>query len=313
MQKKFLLFLTILCGLSFTTQPASAVSSEDVAFMLNPTDQTITLIPGQEQSGKISITNAGSAAFDFEISARPFHVNSETYDLDFSANNIYTQLYSWISFTDTEYHIDPGATAQIEFKINVPAGTAGGGQYAAIVASARNLDDAGAAVQVIPEVASLIYGRIEGPEMLPEGEIAEQTIPGFLLHGPLEISETVYNTGNVDFKVSHSITITDAFSGDELFNQNTKDSAGNTIGSNTHVVLPGTSRKQTLVWDNTPRIGVVKVKQTIMYLDQEVSTEQLVIFCPLWLILSVLGLILLAVLWIVLAARHRKRKAPQVF
>lgn len=294
-------------------QPASAVSSQDIALALSPTSQTISLTPGQEYTGKIVIMNIGSVGFDFGLKTTPYQVDSETYDLDFSTNNVYTQLYTWITFPTSTYHVEPGEKVEAIFNVNVPKGAAGGGQYATVMAYAEGLSDDGSAIQVVPQVASLIYGRVNGPEMLPEGEIAEQTIPGFLLNSPLEISETVYNTGNVDFKVYHAITVTDFFSGEELLGPETKDANGITIGSDTAVVLPGTSRKQTLVWENTPKIGIVKVKQTVTYLEENATYEQVVVFCPLWLILSVIGLIALGILWIVLAARHRKRKAPQVF
>ncbi len=313
MRRVLVVLLAILSGLGLLAQPAAAVSSKDVAIALSPSNQTISLTPGQEYRGKITVVNIGTVAYDFSLLTTPYQVDSETYDLNFNTNNVYTQLYTWISFPQTIYHIEPGQTIEAEFIVNVPASAAGGGQYATVMVRAEGISDAGSAVQVVPQVASLIYGRVNGPEMMPEGEVAEQTIPGFVLSGPLTASETVYNTGNVDFKVYHALTVTDFFSGDEIFNADTRDANGNKIGSSTSVVLPGTSRQQTLTWENTPKIGIVKVKQTVMFLEEEVNTEQIVIFCPLWLILSVVGLIILGALWIFLAARRRKRKAPQVF
>lgn len=313
MRKLLLALLIFLAGLDFLAQPVAAISSKDVAIALSPSNQTISLTPGQEYRGKITIINVGALSYDFSLHVTPYQVDSETYDLNFVANNVYTQLHTWISFPVSTYHIDPGQTIEAEFIVNVPDGAAGGGQYAAVMARVEGISDDENAIQVVPQIASLIYGRVNGPEMMPEGEIAEQTIPSFILDGPLQVTETVYNTGNVDFKVYHALTITDFFTGEEVFNADTKNSAGDKIGSNTSVVLPGTSRQQTLLWEDTPKIGIVKVKQTIMFLEEEVSTEQIVIFCPLWLVLSLIGLIILGVLWVILAARRRKRRAPQVF
>lgn len=313
MKKKVLLFLAIFGGLSIYAQPASAISSEDVIMLFSPVSQTISMDAGQEKTGKITITNAGEVAFDFVASVAPFQVSNETYDLDLHTNNVYTQLYSWITIPQAEYHLEPQEAVNVEFNISVPEGAPAGGQYAAIIATVKDVYNEGATVQVTPQVAALLYGRVNGPDMNPQGEIAEQTIPNFLLDGPLNISETVYNTGNVDFKVYHSVTIEDFFSGQELLNKESKDSAGNTIASQTAVLLPGTSYRQTITWENTPQIGVVRVKQTVKYLEDEFNYEQVVVFCPLWLICSVVGLIALAILWIILSARHRKRKAPQVF
>lgn len=282
--------------------------------ILYPTKQTIELLPGQEKEGKIRITNNGQVGYNMIVEASPYQVDPETYDADLSTNNIYTQLYTWISFSEPTFYINPGETKDINFKVSVPEGTAGGGQYAAILLRSEDgvhPEDGG--VQTIPEVASILLGRIDGPEMAPAGEIAEQSIPGFLLGGPLNIKETVYNTGNVDFKVYHAITITDVISGEEIVTPTSRNSADSIYGSQTTVVLPGTSRSSTLTWDNTPKIGIVRVKQTVVFLDQELNTEQIVIFCPIWLILGVIVLILLLILWIILALRRHKRKQPQVF
>lgn len=313
MTKKFLLLLTILFGLSLRVQPASAIRSEDISMMLYPTNQTIELLPGQEKEGKVTITNTGQEGYNVLVSTAPYQVDSETYDPDLSTNNIYTQLYTWITFSQDSYYINPGESVEITFKVNVPEGTAGGGQYAAILIRSEDGLNGEGGVQTIPEVASILLGRIDGPEMAPAGEIAEQSIPSFLLGGPLNITEKVYNTGNVDFKVYHAITVTDFFSGEEIVTPTSKNALGNIYGSQTSVVLPGTARSNTITWENTPKIGVVKVKQTVIFLDQELNTEQIVIFCPIWLILGVIFIIFLAVLWIILAARRRKHKQPQVF
>lgn len=314
MFKRFLFILTILLGLGFNAQPVSAIRSEDIAMALYPTNQTIELAPGQEKEGKINLANNGQVGYNIILAASPYQVDSETYDPDFSTNNIYTQLYTWISFPEETYYIAPGEVKEIIFKINVPADAAGGGQYAAVlIRSEDGIDPNASGVQTIPEVASIIYARIDGPEMAPSGEVAEQSIPRFILSGPLDVTETVYNTGNVDFKVYHAITITDAITGEEIVTPTSKTSAGITYGSKTSIVLPGTSRSNTLTWENTPKIGAVRVKQTVIFLDQEVSTEQLVIFCPIWLIAGVAALILLAILWIILVVRRHRRKQPQVF
>lgn len=314
MRKKFLFILTILLGLGCMAQPTSAISSEDINMLLYPTKQTLELLPGQEKEGKISITNSGKVGYNIILDTAPFQVEGEDYDVNLSTNNMYTQLYTWITLPESTFYIEPGETKEITFKVNVPEGTPGGGQYAVIlVRSEDGVHPEEGGVQTIPEVASIILGRIDGPEMAPAGEIAEQTIPSFILSGPLNIKETVYNTGNVDFKVYHAITITDMISGEEIVTPTSSNPNGSTYGSQTTVVLPGTSRSSTLTWENTPKIGIVRVKQTVIFLDQEINTEQVVIFCPIWLILGVIGLILLLILWIILAIRSHKRKQPQVF
>lgn len=311
--KAKILFLTILLGLGFMAQPSYAISGKDISMMLTPTDQTIEMVPGKEATGKITVTNVGTVGYNIKLSASPFQANSETYELDFDSENIYTQLYKWISFEQDSYFLEPGQSQMIPFRINVPEGTAGGGQYAAILVRSEDGLGNGANMQSVPQIASLIYGRISGSEMHPEAEVVEQVIPGFITDGRLSVSETTYNTGNVDFRLTHSIVVTDLFTNQEFLNASSRDEDGELIASKNMIILPGTSRKNTIAWDEAPNLGIYKVKQTITFLDEEVVTEKIVVFCPLWLLFAILGLIILLILWIYLVIKRHKRKQPQVF
>lgn len=311
--KKILLFLTILFSCIISTQPAVAEEA-GLSISLFPATQTISLEPGQTYSGELTIANTGTVPFSFQLTAVPYQVDSETYDPNFSLESNYTQLCNWITFAQSNYHLEPGESAKADFTVNVPEGVKGGGQYAAILARSEDSADPNSAIQVASQVAALLYGRVSGEEMHPEGELVEQIIPSFILNGPLKVSETIYNTGNVDFKIYHAITVTNFFTGETVITPETKASDGVTnVGSNNPIVLPGTSRSDTLVWDGAPKLGIFRVKQEIVFLDENISTEQIVIFCPIWLIIALIVLLLLAILWIILAARKRKHKQPQVF
>lgn len=311
--KRFLIILTFLLGLGSLAQPASASSENDIVMTIYPATQTIELTPGQEYSGTIKLANNGRKAFNAQMSAVPFQVDSESYDPDFSTENIYTRLSSWITFAQTSYYVEPDTSVDVNYTVHVPEDVVGGGQYAAIMARTEDSKEEGSSLQVISQVASIIYGRLNGAETLPEGEVVEQSIPGFIIDGDLRVSETTYNTGNIDFKVYHAITITNLFSGEEIINPDTKDSNGVNIGSSNTIILPGTSRQNTLTWENSPRLGVYRVQQTIRFLDTEINEERIVIFCPSWLLISILALLALAILWIILAVRHRRQQKPQVF
>ncbi len=313
MKRKFLLLLTLIFGLVAGVQPAFAMDPPAFSMTINPTSQDIELFPGQEYTGKVNITNTGSASLNFTASAAPYMVDNETYEPSFSEANDFTQLYNWITFPQEIYHLEPGQSASVEFKVNVPAEATGGGQYAAIIASSNDTIQEGAAIKVISQVAGILYGRVNGAEMHPEGELVEQSAPFFTLGGPIEISERTYNTGNVDFKVHHAATITNFFTGEELFNATTKDNNGGIIGSTDTIVLPGTARTNIITWEDTPPIGIFKVKQKIIFLEEDVESEFIVVICPVWFIIGVIVLILLLVLWMILAAKRRKRKQPQVF
>ena len=313
MIKKFLLVFTTFFGLMVLTQPTLALEDGDISISVYPATQTIELEPGHETTGTISVMNSGRLPFAFNLSVAPYQVNSETYEPNFSTSNVYTKLAEWVSFAQDSYTLEPDTAVEIEFKISVPEDAMGGGQYAAIMITSNDSANASSPLQLTSQVAAILNGRVSGEAMKPEGEIVEQKIPFFIMDKPLQISETTYNTGNVDFQVYHAMTITNFFTGEEVITPTTKNFEGIIVGSESTMVLPGTSRSHTLTWDGAPKLGIFRVKQTIMFLDEEISDEQLVIFCPLWLILGIVGLIILLIIWIILAAKRHKRKQPQVF
>lgn len=318
MFKKLFLFLTTLLGVSLCAQPlllAQPVSAldSDIAISIFPTSQTLDLTPGQTYTGEISVANSGQQPFDFVMSVAPYQVDSETYNPDFTTENNYTRLASWITFGEDAYHLDPETSLTIKFRIDVPEDAVGGGQYAAILARTESGKQENDSIQTIPQVAAFLYGRINGASMNPSGEVAEQSVPGFVVGGKLVASETVYNTGNVDFRVNHSLTVKDFFSDRTLFDADTKAPDGTSLGSTTAMILPGTSRSSSITWDNTPQLGIFRVRQVVSFLGNDSVIERVVICCPLWLIFSIIGLLLLLILWIILAIRHHRKKRPQVF
>ena len=78
----------------------------------------------------------------------------------------------------------------------------------------------------------------------------------------------------------------------------------------TKYVLPGASRAISQTWDNTPSIGIFKVRQTVYYdsMDNEPSvTEKMVIVCPVWLLFVIFFLIAALIIWIVMRVRARSK------
>lgn len=278
-----------------------------------PVSQTLELRQNQELKGIVTVANSGIVPFNFTVKAVPYQVKDDSYNADFSTYNNYTALASWISFEQEAYYLEPGTSVEIPFTVKVPNDAVGGGQYAAIMAYTEDGTDPSAAIKVASQLASIIYGRVIGAEIQPDGEVVEQNIPSFLINGKIESAAKAYNTGNVDFTLSHSITITDFFGNKELVNPNLRDEQGNLLAQQNLVVMPGTSRESKIVWEDTPMLGVFKVKQKVTLLDETLEIEKTVVLCPLWLILAVVALIALLILWILLAIRHHKKKAPQVF
>lgn len=309
LKKIFQLVLFAFVAL-FLAQPAVALEPGDIVVSVSPAEQDLELAPGESYSGFIEVTNRGRLAFNFTVSAAPFQVNSDNYDPDFSTENSYTNLRNWLTFSQTDYHLEPGETARVAFRIKVPTDVPGGGQYAAILVSTEDSSNSSSTVNVTTQVAATLYAQVAGGELRESGELVRHSLPGFVLGSDFAVSATFKNTGNVDFKAQQTISIRDFFTNKEVVTPSSVASDGSPLGSNIIAVLPETSRTSTLIWDGAPQLGVFRVQQTISFLNEEFHFEQIIIICPIWLAGAVIFLLALMIIWIIL--RFRKRRKNKV-
>lgn len=319
----FLVCVSLVCSLALA--PAvQALQPGDVIMSINPSSQELDLTPGETFRGKIDVSNTGRLPFKVIASARPFYVKDNNYSSpDFSADTAYTKLHNWIKLAETEFTLAPGTTHSLHFEVNVPANIASSGQYAAIMLLSDGGQTSSSGVSVSGQIAALLYGHVNGGELHPAGELVEHSLPSPIVDrnfktthvdsngdvkstvAAFSLSQTVKNTGNVDFRVTQTMTITDFFSNREVVSPSTVGSDGQIIGSSSAVVLPGTSRTGILTWPDAPRLGLFTVQQTIRFLDQEYTFGQVVFLCPVWLFVVVLSLFIVFIVWLIMHFKHK--------
>lgn len=307
-----LLMMLVLGSGCCATRPTAALEAGDIVLELQPADQELELIPGESYRGEIKVRDAGRLPLSFTVSTRPYMVSGENYDPDYTTMSDYTQLANWFTFEQTSYQLESGGEAIVNFTITVPTDVPSGGQYAAIIVESRDGVDEDSTFRQVNQLASLVFARVDGGGIREEGQIIEQRLPKIILGGQVTASETVRNTGNVDFKVGHSLSVVDFFTGKEVFGANSRDEEGRVLGSIRQIIFPGTSRTNTLTWSNTPYLGVFRVTETVNLLDQDHVYTQMVFVVPIWLVTLVAAFIGLMVLWIILRIRKRRRRRPQV-
>lgn len=312
--KKFIaVILSLVVAPLFLTTSVAALQAGDVVVSVRPSEQVFDIEPGKTYDGIVKVTNNGRLAFTFEVSASPFRVANDNYDPDFSTVDSTTRLHNWLRFPETKFQVDSGASVEVPFKIEVPLDVPGGGQYAAIMVRTTDSVDQNATIKVVTQVASLVYGHVVGGETREEGSLTERSLPKMLFDKPLELSATVTNTGNVDFKLRQMMTILNFFNGQEVVTPDSMDKDGNPIAAQQLTVLPGTSRTSTLAWEGAPKLGLFKVRQKIEFLEEKVETEEVVFLCPTWLPIGLAILLVSMTIWLILRSRKRKRRRPQVF
>ncbi len=312
MFKKLCAILTIILGAGFFAGPVAALEPGDIVMSLNPSELELELEAGQTYEASVGVTNAGRLPFDVITSVSPYYASGDNYEPDFETETSYTKLCNWITLEKDTYHLEPGETARVNFTVKVPEDVVGGGQYAAIMLLGDSGIEEEGAVKVQGQLAALIYGRVDGTEKVASGELVDHSLPAFMFNDQISTSQTVKNTGNVDFRVKQTMTITDYFSNRPVVTADTVNSEGQMVGFNASTVLPGTTRTGILTWTDAPKLGLFEVKQEISFLDQEYVFTQVVFLCPLWLLLIVLVIIIALIVRIIYkikSARNKRRDA----
>lgn len=317
MFKKFCTIITIVLvvfstGL-FWSPSVSALEPGDIVMSLNPSERELELNPGETIKSSVGISNVGRLPFDVRASVSPYYVSGDDYKPDFENETAYTKLYNWITLEQNSYHLEPGEAAQVHFTVNVPDGVVGGGQYAAIMLLSDSGIEEEGAVKVQGQLAAIIYGHVNGGEMISDGVLVDHTLPAFMFNDKISVSQVVRNNGNVDFHVKQTMTITNFITNQPVVTINSVDNNGQMIGYNIATVLPGTSRAGILTWSDAPKLGLFMVKQTISFLDKDYEFSQLVLICPIWLVILVIALLIILVMRIIFKIKKYRHSRPQVY
>jgi len=305
--KKICLIILSLLFIGISFPSAIAQASNDVVMSLNPATQDLELEAGQTTSASVEVHNFGQLPFELKVSVAPYYVANNNYDPDFSTETAQTKLYNWIKLDKDTYHVEPGGVAKVNFSVTVPEDTPAGGQYAAIMLSTDSEQPSGESMIIASRLAAILYGHVKGTNLRTEGKLVDRTFPGFITSGDFSVSQSVENTGNVDFRVTQTLTITDFFTNREIANPESVDADQQTFAYNSATVLPGTTRTGILTWKTAPKLGLFTVTQRITFLDQDLTFSRLVFFCPIWLLVVVIALVIALIIWLLLRL-HTKRK-----
>lgn len=274
-------------------------------FTVLPMAQSISLSAGQVYEGSITVVNPVDATADFSylVTVTPYGVTNNGEDADLVTDSDRTMISKWIKIEEPSGSIHPNESKEIKFTITVPDNAPSGGQYATIAVSS-NPDEAandGVTIQNIYEIASIIYATVSG-EIVHDGGILENNIPGFVLAKPVQLTASLINNGNVHENAVITITATDLFTGRVILPTEGSD------GRYSETVMPDTTRYIEREISDLPTIGMVKVTQTISYNGQTSTEEHNMIICPIWflaLIVAVLGAII-AIVIVLIKKRHRR-------
>lgn len=275
-------------------------------FTVLPMSQTINLVAGETYTGKITIVNPADATADFayKVETTPYGVAGLDYTADLATMTNRTQIAKWITIEEPTGTIKPNETKEVKYKIKVPENAPAGGQYAAITVTSNDKAEAdnGVAVKNVFEMASLVYANVAG-ETEHDGQILENSVPGFVVSQPVTVTTKFSNNGNVHEIATIKLEVKDMFSDAVILP--TEDNEG----TYSELIMPETERLVTRDITNLPALGMVKVTQTVYYNGESSTTEQNVIICPIWF-MAIVAVTILAIVALVvrIILRHSKKK-----
>jgi hypothetical protein len=294
----------IIFALIFSLFPAASVFAEDepatpaIYPEVSPVSQRLSLDPGASGTYEIKVKNLGSEEFSFRVYAAPYSVSNEDYDLSFSTETTRTQISRWITFEQEEYVAPVGETTAFKYTVSVPEDVPAGSQYAVVfVELIPGASDSGeGGIKTISRIAVVIYGSVSG-ETREESEIAEVKLTGFLVSGDITASALVKNSGNTDFPASSSLKVSSLF-GKVLHEQ-----------TESRDVLPDTERRVSLVWEDTPSLGIFRGEYTISASGSEsVTKNRLIFIIPIFILIPAILLLTSIIVLAILYLRKRRLK-----
>ncbi|OGG01746.1 hypothetical protein A2Z33_00195 [Candidatus Gottesmanbacteria bacterium RBG_16_52_11] len=280
--------LTVLLSFSKTHGQMSGQSLE-----VSPPSQELIADPGETVIVKAKVRNRAETPLPITVRIEDFVATGEGGQVSLTEKGPWA-VSTWTTVAPVGFTLKPGEVREVEATVAVPRSGVAGGRYGSFVFSVSGEGGPGKAA-LSQEVASLFLLRVSGPV---EEKISIQSfsIPAFLEFGPVPMTLSFTNTGNVHLKPQGVVTISNMLGG--------KVADVPIDGVN---VFPQAKRTVTTNWNTTYLIGRYSAK-ALVYTgssSNELMEATATFFVFPWRIVIVAALVI-AALFIL---RRRIRKA----
>ncbi|MDR0950664.1 MAG: hypothetical protein LBM13_03415 [Candidatus Ancillula sp.] len=325
-----LIVFALVLSLSFAFQSIAKAdtktdSQDSISVTVSPATNEINLTPGVDYTAKLKVTNTGATPFKIYVSAAPYRISDEGYDVDFETKDKFSQMADWFSFEyDKDRVLAPKEDMEVTYIIHVPENAEVGGQYAAVFVDTEDTDSAnGDSVQVAKRVGSLIFANLGGAKKY--GGDVRQDIKWWYMYPFINDDQAreqnididkdgaktfayITNSGNIHNYATYQLKVSSLWN--EWFGN------GYTWQSDpvSKLVLPGTTRKFVIPWEND-KFGIYFFTQTVQFgngsngIPSRFQDTSWTFVCPLlWVIIAIVIIVLLIILLIV---RHYQKKKKQ--
>ncbi len=287
--------LVLVVLITILPHTALAQSGDTESITMSPTQRTYTVDAGKTITDKLTIVNDGTTAYDFIVYTRPYSIKDNQYtNPDFTTAEKNADLYGWVRFPKTKFHLKPNSTTTVEYIVNVPREAASGGHYGVIFAEVQPVQKelSGNSVVRKKRVGTIVYATVKG-DVKRAGESLDGDIPFWQVEPPLRATVVAKNTGNTHFTDTIQLVVRDIFGNVKY--KTVKD----------YKVLPDTTRTIDIEWQNASWFGLYNVETQQEFLDSTTTSQGLVLMMPRYIPVSLLAIILIGGVYV--AVRRQKK------
>jgi hypothetical protein len=297
--KRFLSFiaLVVLVVASMTGLPLHAQNVEKEGVGISPTKLTLDADPGEQLSGKFTVTNPGTSPVEYRVYVNDFRIQNEEYEKNFEPVQGALSPVSWFKVPSGVRSLKPGAQEELDYTLTPPKDAVPRGYYAVIFAETLPQKTDGTGVARLKRVGSLVYLTVNGGSV-EKGEVVSFESKKWQRNRPVKASLRIKNDGNVHFTATGTVRLKDIF--------------GRTV-SKTNIsgtILPATIRRFAPELKVGQPFGVYKIEGDVTFLGKTTGLEPkwVVTGSPLWMLLWTVIVVGWAVVLIRLIKRRAKHK-----
>ncbi len=255
--------ISLALGLLLLVAPFNdhADALQNKGLLITPLRTYTSLNAGSQKTNNFTIANLTSKTITVYLSVKQFSVSDYDYSYNFSdpSNN-------WLTLPINQVSLKSGESHSVSYNLNVPSGTAPGGHYYTLFASA-NLDNGG--IESTVQAATLLYLTVNGT-VVRTSQFVGSSIARVSFGKQITYSLDVKNTGNIHYYGYFSGGVSGLFV------------HPNTTG-NSHLLLPGAIRKVTSSIPSPALPGIYHA--TYGYVTDSgttVTQHRYVVFIPPW-------------------------------
>lgn len=279
---------------------AGRAEGQGVSIRISPPNFQFEVDPGENLAQTLTVTNPGQIALPVTMSVSKFAPAGPGGQAQLVADDgDPASVTRWLTLSPMSFILEPGQSQKVTVIITVPQDAPPGGQYASVLASIGTGATTGSSLGVGQQIGALLLLRVKG-EVLETALVSGISAPTLKNKGPVDLSVTVENTGNVHIKPVGQLVIKSTFG---------KEVAKLSIPPEN--ILPRSDRTFTVKWDTGWGLGRYTATYTGVFgqTSQNITASQSFFIFPWTIFLPVLLVVLLFALLLV---RIRKRIARAV-